>query len=166
MRSLRFGAAQAIDPICGKVHFSLCQSTEQRGRDESEIETRCRTCNTPGLHFRRFDPGRTHHWLRLEDAAADRIMIGFESHSDFRPPNFPEMFMYGLDKIDMAAVQEPPSFLVGCDEQNHWVAMEVHGLCGGIFTDQAAALKFAYEETGWRKHAVRLVPRISVFPSS
>jgi hypothetical protein len=43
--------------------------------------------------------------------------------------------------------------------------MEVHGLCGGFFTNQAAALKFAYEETGWRKSAVRLVNRVSAFPS-
>jgi hypothetical protein len=71
--------------------------------------------------------------------------------------------MFRTDMIDAAPAQEPPSFLVGCDEQNRWVAVEVHGLCGGFFADQAAALKFAYEETGWRKDAVRFVTRVSPF---
>jgi hypothetical protein len=66
--------------------------------------------------------------------------------------------------LEAAPIQEPPSFLVGCDDQNHWVAMEVHGLSGGFFADQEAALKFAYEETGWRKGAVALVEYVSAFP--
>ncbi len=74
--------------------------------------------------------------------------------------------MYRFDTTNAAPAQEPPQFLVGCDEQNHWVAMEIHGLSGGLFADQAAALKFAHEETSWQKDAVRLVPRISVFPKS
>jgi hypothetical protein len=78
--------------------------------------------------------------------------------------------MYRPELIDAAPAQEEPSslplsFLVGCDEQNHWVAVEVHGLSGGFFADQGAALKFAYEETGWRKDAVRIVPRVSPFLS-
>ncbi len=67
------------------------------------------------------------------------------------------------DVIEDASTQEPPSFLVGCDDQNHWVAMEVHGLCGGFFADQEAALKFAYEETSWRKGAVQLVKHVPDF---
>jgi len=71
--------------------------------------------------------------------------------------------MYRPDLMDEAPAQEPPRFLVGCDEQNHWVAVEVHGLSGGFFAGLEAALKFAHEETGWRKDAVRIVARVSPF---
>jgi len=65
--------------------------------------------------------------------------------------------------MDAARNHEPPRFLVGCDAQNHWIAMEVHGLCGGLFANREAALKFAHEETGWREDAVSLVGHISAF---
>ncbi len=71
--------------------------------------------------------------------------------------------MYRSDVIDLAPEKEPPSFLVGCDEQNRWVAVEVHGLCGGYFADRAAALKFAHEQTSGRQGAIRLVTRVSPF---
>jgi hypothetical protein len=73
--------------------------------------------------------------------------------------------MTATNAIEAASTKEPPSFLVGCDDQNHWVAMEVHGLCGGFFADQESALKFAYEETSWREGAVQLVKRVSAFPA-
>jgi hypothetical protein len=65
--------------------------------------------------------------------------------------------------IEGSSNQEPPSFLVGCDERNCWVAVEVHGLSGGLFTDRDAALKFVWEETGGRTGAVRMVERLSPF---
>jgi hypothetical protein len=71
--------------------------------------------------------------------------------------------MFRSDSINETPIQEPPSFLVGCDEQNHWVAVEIHGHAGGLFADQEAALKFAHEETGWRKDAVRVVANVSPF---
>ncbi len=52
------------------------------------------------------------------------------------------------------------SFLVGRDDHNHWIAVETHGLCGGIFADEAAALRFARAESGRRPGAVRCISHI------
>jgi hypothetical protein len=59
---------------------------------------------------------------------------------------------------DSASKKEPPNLIVGRDCQNHWIVVETRGLCGGIFTDKAAALRYAREESHGRPDAVRIVP--------
>lgn len=49
-----------------------------------------------------------------------------------------------------------PSFLVGCDANGHWLAVETHGLGGGIFRDRQAAVHYATAETGRRLGAVQV----------
>ncbi|MHC2020056.1 hypothetical protein [Methylobacterium sp. SD274] len=51
---------------------------------------------------------------------------------------------------------EPPStrFIVGQDPQGNWVAMEVHGLGGGLFRTRHDALHYATDLTGHRPDAV------------
>ncbi|MGP8232706.1 MAG: hypothetical protein ACLQL2_08600 [Methylovirgula sp.] len=41
---------------------------------------------------------------------------------------------------------DDPHFVVGRDLEAHWIVIETHGLCGGLFRDEAAALRFAEEE--------------------
>ncbi len=41
---------------------------------------------------------------------------------------------------------EAPHFIVGGDAEAHWVVIEAHGLHGGLFRDEAAALRYAREE--------------------
>jgi hypothetical protein len=64
-----------------------------------------------------------------------------------------------MDKFSQnaGAVVEPeaPSLLVGRDRQNHWIVAETHGLCGGLFIDEASAMRFALEQTNGRPAAVR-----------
>ena len=48
------------------------------------------------------------------------------------------------------------SFIVGRDRAGHWVAVESHGLAGGIFVSRKAALHYAEYETGRRAGAVVL----------
>jgi hypothetical protein len=50
-------------------------------------------------------------------------------------------------------------FLVGQDGEGHWLAVETHGLGGGIFVTQDAALRYARDETDGRPGAVTLAPR-------
>ena len=54
-----------------------------------------------------------------------------------------------------APEKEPPCLLVGRDRQNHWVVAEIHGLCGGLFIDEASAMRFALEQANGRPGAVR-----------
>ncbi|WP_158811039.1 hypothetical protein [Beijerinckia sp. L45] len=49
-------------------------------------------------------------------------------------------------------------FLVGQDAQGHWLAVETHGLGGGIFITRDAALHYALSETGKRPGAVSFAP--------
>lgn len=57
-----------------------------------------------------------------------------------------------------ASDPEPPSLIVGRDNENHWVVVEAHGLCGGVFATEEAALRFAREESGGRHGAVQRAP--------
>lgn len=64
--------------------------------------------------------------------------------------------------------EEPPSsgcstsmpFLIGKNRRGNWVVQDQRGLCGGLFADRAAALKFAMFEKGSRPRAVIMVPGI------
>jgi len=67
------------------------------------------------------------------------------------------------------AQAEPPSmrssspsrlFRVGKDSHGNWVAQDQSGLCGGLFTNRADALKFAMFENGHRPQAVIMVPGV------
>ena len=51
------------------------------------------------------------------------------------------------------------SFLVGQNAKGNWVALETHGLAGGIFVSREAAIHYAEFETDHRSGAVHLAPR-------
>jgi hypothetical protein len=60
---------------------------------------------------------------------------------------------------------EPPSsrsqlFFIGKDSRGNWVVQDRQGLCGGLFIDRAAALRFAMFENGHRPRAVVMVPGV------
>ncbi len=59
---------------------------------------------------------------------------------------------------EAASSQEPPSLIVGRDDENHWIVVETHGLCGGIFATEAAAVRYAREESRGRRGAVASAP--------
>ncbi|WP_162375434.1 RAG2 PHD domain containing protein [Ancylobacter sp. TS-1] len=54
-------------------------------------------------------------------------------------------------------------FLVGQDRQGHWLAVERHGLAGGIFATREAALRYARDESQRRPGTVRLTRRTIAF---
>ena len=51
------------------------------------------------------------------------------------------------------------SFLIGQDEEGHWLALEIHGLAGGFFTSRDAAWRYAMAETGRRSGAIHFTPK-------
>jgi hypothetical protein len=48
----------------------------------------------------------------------------------------------------------PSRFIIGQDDQGHWVAMDSQGREGGFFASREAALKYVAAETGRRPTAV------------
>ncbi len=48
------------------------------------------------------------------------------------------------------------AFVVGQDGAGHWLALETHGLAGGLFRTQRDALRFAAFETEGRPGSVAL----------
>jgi len=64
---------------------------------------------------------------------------------------------------------EPPAFdgqtspgccFVGKDSHGNWVVQDADHRRGGLFTNRAAALKFAREESGHRHPALVMVPDV------
>ncbi len=55
-----------------------------------------------------------------------------------------------------SAAEAAAHFIVGRDSANHWVVIETHGLSGGLFADQAAAMRFVKEESHGRPGAVEI----------
>lgn len=51
------------------------------------------------------------------------------------------------------------SYVVGQNARGNWVAVETHGLAGGIFVSRDAALHYAEFETDHRPGAVHLASR-------
>lgn len=49
------------------------------------------------------------------------------------------------------------AFLVGQDGEGHWLAVEIHGLGGGIFRSRDRAVQYARDESHRLPGAVRLV---------
>ena len=56
--------------------------------------------------------------------------------------------------------EKAPLVLIGKNSRGNWVAKMKHGLTGGLFINQAAALKFALFENGNRPDAVVTVPGV------
>jgi hypothetical protein len=59
--------------------------------------------------------------------------------------------------VGMPAVANSLRFTVGPDAYGHWVAVEQHGLGGGIFKSREAAVHYAAQECGRRPGGVKLV---------
>jgi hypothetical protein len=53
-------------------------------------------------------------------------------------------------------------FVIGKDQEGHWLAVETHG-CGGLFISREAALKYAEFETDHRPGAVECTTRPVAF---
>lgn len=67
----------------------------------------------------------------------------------------------------IAAIANRLSFLVGRDRAGYWLAVERHGLGGGMFTSRKAALAYARAECGGAKGAVQVVRRpLELLPSN
>jgi hypothetical protein len=52
-----------------------------------------------------------------------------------------------------------PHFLVGRDRHAGWVVVETHGICGGLFSDEAAALRYAKRESQGRAAKIEITRR-------
>jgi hypothetical protein len=50
-------------------------------------------------------------------------------------------------------------FLVGRDDRAGWIVTETHGRCGGLFSDEKAALRFAKEASGGRAEMIEFADR-------
>ena len=51
----------------------------------------------------------------------------------------------------------PVAFLVGQDGEGHWLAVETHGLGGGLFRSRDTAVRYARHESQSLPGAVRVV---------
>jgi hypothetical protein len=54
----------------------------------------------------------------------------------------------------------PPLFTIGQDRRGNWVVKDQKGLCGGLFVDRDAALRFVRAENGYKPQAVVMVSEV------
>ena len=54
----------------------------------------------------------------------------------------------------------PPLFMIGQDSRGNWIVKDPRGICGGLFVDRDAALRFVRAENGYRPQAVVLVSEV------
>jgi hypothetical protein len=51
---------------------------------------------------------------------------------------------------------DPLGFAIGRDEAGQWIVVERHGLYGGIFGSEVAALRFAKFKSGCRRSSISM----------
>lgn len=51
----------------------------------------------------------------------------------------------------------PPVLMVGQNSRGNWVVKDQRGVCGGLFVNRDAALRFVRAENGYRPQAVVMV---------
>lgn len=59
-----------------------------------------------------------------------------------------------MPAVPIAAPSAPMQFLVGQNRQGCWVAVEIHGLGGGLFRTRTDAVHYASDETRNRPDGV------------
>ena len=73
-----------------------------------------------------------------------------------------------MTRAKQAEQAEPPSpsllrrplFMVGQDERGNWVVQDEFGICGGLFVNRDAALRFIRAETGRQPQAIVMISGI------
>ena len=53
-----------------------------------------------------------------------------------------------------------PLFMIGQDERGNWVVQDESGICGGLFVNRDAALRFIRAENGRRAQAIVVISGI------
>jgi hypothetical protein len=67
------------------------------------------------------------------------------------------MAMIQAKQADPPSWARSPLFMIGQDCRGNWVVKDQRGICGGLFVDREAALRFVRAETGYRPRAVVMV---------
>ena len=65
--------------------------------------------------------------------------------------------MTKAEKAEPPSWLRPPLFMIGQDCRGNWVVQDQNGVCGGLFVDRDAALRFVRSENGYRPQAVVMV---------
>jgi hypothetical protein len=65
--------------------------------------------------------------------------------------------MTQAQQVEPPSWLRPPHFMVGQDHRGNWVVQDQKGICGGLFVNRDAALRFARSENGYRPQATVMV---------
>jgi len=73
-----------------------------------------------------------------------------------------------MTQAKKAEQSEPPSpsllrrplFMIGQDERGNWVVQDEFGICGGLFVNRDAALRFIRAENGHQPQAIVMISGI------
>lgn len=65
--------------------------------------------------------------------------------------------MTNAEKAEPPSWLRPPVFMIGQDCRGNWVVQDQKGICGGLFVDRNAAVRFVRAENGHQPRAVVMV---------
>jgi hypothetical protein len=65
-----------------------------------------------------------------------------------------ERLLPNTNRQENEPLPEPLSFVLGRDRGGHWIVQETHGLCGGVFANKDAAIRYAKSECGERAASI------------
>jgi hypothetical protein len=58
------------------------------------------------------------------------------------------------------ALLRRPLFMIGQDERGNWVVQDEFGICGGLFVNRDAAMRFIRAENGHQQQAIVMISGI------
>jgi hypothetical protein len=67
------------------------------------------------------------------------------------------MLMTNKEKTEPPSCLQFPRFMIGQDRRGNWVVQDQAAICGGLFVNRDAALRFVRSENGERPPAVVMV---------
>jgi hypothetical protein len=60
-------------------------------------------------------------------------------------------------QVEPPSWSRPPLFMIGRDDRGNWVVQDLKGICGGLFVNRDAALRYVRSEDAHRPQAVVMV---------
>jgi hypothetical protein len=68
--------------------------------------------------------------------------------------------MTKAEKAEPPSWLRPPLFMIGQDCRGNWVVQDQNGVCGGLFVDRDAALRFVRSENDIERGPLSWFPKV------
>lgn len=108
---------------------------------------------------------QSQRWRALPPMAGQRpARSSLHGEGATRPASLETIVIHTTEPLtERPAQRQALEFVVGQDRRGAWVAVEAHGLAGGVFVSRDAAIHYVAAECGKRRDAVPVESRLASF---